>query len=209
MNSAFSCQNVWAMDGSEMMVNDMGNRVAWLENIERGQTVLSIHVRTIRVYEVASFGMIGESLEVVFHDNEFVQVHEGDIDYIEPDDPIKRRLTDESSTTKSKKKFKPFKQDVEFEFVLLEALVLANRPPLLPHPTGRPPVGNVGNHLLGEGPAGLHGSLLKPKLDAPKTDGSDPLRWLYKVQEYFSFYDTPPTERLHCVTLMLEGAAAG
>ncbi|VFQ83111.1 unnamed protein product [Cuscuta campestris] len=48
----------------------------------------------------------------------------------------------------------------------------------------------------------------KPKLEPPKCDGSDPLRWLYKVTEYFAFYDTPPDERLRCVPLMLEGAAA-
>ncbi|VFQ59861.1 unnamed protein product [Cuscuta campestris] len=94
-------------------------------------------------------------------------------------------------------------QDLESKFARWEALVLANRPPLLPHP-----IGNVGNHIPGESSLGPHGRLPKPKLDAPKTDGSHPLRWLYKVQEYFAFYDTPPTERLRCVTLMPEGTVA-
>ncbi|VFR03127.1 unnamed protein product [Cuscuta campestris] len=48
----------------------------------------------------------------------------------------------------------------------------------------------------------------KPKLEPPKSDGSEPLRWLYQVKEYFSYYETPPEERLRCVTLMLEGPAA-
>ncbi|VFQ60544.1 unnamed protein product [Cuscuta campestris] len=48
----------------------------------------------------------------------------------------------------------------------------------------------------------------KLKLESPKCDGSEPLCWLYKVKEYFEFYDTPPGERLRCVALMLEGPAA-
>ncbi|VFQ87512.1 unnamed protein product [Cuscuta campestris] len=48
----------------------------------------------------------------------------------------------------------------------------------------------------------------KPKLESPKCDGSESLRWLYKVKEYFEFYDTPSSERLRCVALMLEGLAA-
>ncbi|VFQ76385.1 unnamed protein product [Cuscuta campestris] len=34
----------------------------------------------------------------------------------------------------------------------------------------------------------------KPKLEAPLCDGSEPLRWLYKVEEYFKFYQTPLDE---------------
>ncbi|VFQ72131.1 unnamed protein product [Cuscuta campestris] len=48
----------------------------------------------------------------------------------------------------------------------------------------------------------------KPKLEPPKSDGAEPLRWLYQVQEYFAYYETPPEERLRCVTMMLEGQAA-
>ncbi|VFR00856.1 unnamed protein product [Cuscuta campestris] len=48
----------------------------------------------------------------------------------------------------------------------------------------------------------------KPKLEPPKSDGSEPLRWLYQVKEYFSYYETPPQECLRCVTMMLEGPAA-
>ncbi|VFQ87480.1 unnamed protein product [Cuscuta campestris] len=98
--------------------------------------------------------------------------------------------------------------DLESKFARLEALVLVNRPPLLPPPTGQTPIGNNVHPPFGESPSSSHGSLPKPKLDAPKTDGSDPLRWLYKVQEYFSFYETSHAERLRRVTLMLEGTAA-
>ncbi|VFQ60849.1 unnamed protein product [Cuscuta campestris] len=35
----------------------------------------------------------------------------------------------------------------------------------------------------------------KPKLEAPMCDGSEPLRWLYKADEYFKFYNTPQEER--------------
>ncbi|VFQ69392.1 unnamed protein product [Cuscuta campestris] len=48
----------------------------------------------------------------------------------------------------------------------------------------------------------------KPKLEAPMCDGSEPLCWLYKADEYFKFYTTPPEERLRCIALMLEGPAA-
>ncbi|VFQ61172.1 unnamed protein product [Cuscuta campestris] len=48
----------------------------------------------------------------------------------------------------------------------------------------------------------------RPRLEAPRCDGSDPLRWLYKVKEYFEYYDTPPDDRLRRVRMMLDGPAA-
>ncbi|VFQ62072.1 unnamed protein product [Cuscuta campestris] len=96
-------------------------------------------------------------------------------------------------------------QDLEAMFARLEALVLANRP-LLPTPPGKTPFASSSNH--GGHDYSGHPGLPKPKLEAPKTDGSEPLRWLYKVNEYFAFYDTPPADRLWCVALMLEGPAA-
>ncbi|VFQ64332.1 unnamed protein product [Cuscuta campestris] len=47
-----------------------------------------------------------------------------------------------------------------------------------------------------------------PKLDMPKSDGSEPVRWLHLVKEYFAYYETPSKDRLQYVTSMLEGAAA-
>ncbi|KAL3652035.1 hypothetical protein CASFOL_001716 [Castilleja foliolosa] len=44
--------------------------------------------------------------------------------------------------------------------------------------------------------------------DPPKSDGSEPLTWLYKTRKYFEFYGTSPDERLRLVASMLEGPAA-
>ncbi|KAL3651284.1 hypothetical protein CASFOL_004286 [Castilleja foliolosa] len=44
--------------------------------------------------------------------------------------------------------------------------------------------------------------------DPPKSDGSEPLTWLYKAHKYFEFYGTSPDERLRLVASMLEGPAA-
>ncbi|VFQ74456.1 unnamed protein product [Cuscuta campestris] len=41
----------------------------------------------------------------------------------------------------------------------------------------------------------------------PKTDGSDPLGWLFKAHEYFVFYGVAEDARLPAVSLMLEGPA--
>ncbi|KAL3615989.1 hypothetical protein CASFOL_040283 [Castilleja foliolosa] len=42
----------------------------------------------------------------------------------------------------------------------------------------------------------------------PKSDGSEPLTWLYKAREYFEFYGISSDERLRLVASMLEGPAA-
>ncbi|VFQ66893.1 unnamed protein product [Cuscuta campestris] len=44
-------------------------------------------------------------------------------------------------------------------------------------------------------------------IDMPKCDGSDPLGWLFKAHEYFTFYGIPEESRLSAVCLMLDGAA--
>ncbi|KAL3647934.1 hypothetical protein CASFOL_008902 [Castilleja foliolosa] len=44
--------------------------------------------------------------------------------------------------------------------------------------------------------------------DLPKSDGSEPLTWLYKTRKYFEFYGKSPDERLRLVASMLEGPAA-
>ncbi|VFQ72160.1 unnamed protein product [Cuscuta campestris] len=81
----------------------------------------------------------------------------------------------------------------------LEALIMANRTIVQNTPRRQPGETDV---------VGGHPYVPKPKLEPPKCDGSVPLRWLYKVKEYFDFYATPPDERLRCVALMLEGSAA-
>ncbi|VFQ72886.1 unnamed protein product [Cuscuta campestris] len=47
----------------------------------------------------------------------------------------------------------------------------------------------------------------KLKLDMPKTNGTDPIGWLFKAHEYFTFYGVADELRLPAVSLMLEGAA--
>ncbi|RAL41748.1 hypothetical protein DM860_008930 [Cuscuta australis] len=63
-----------------------------LANIEKGQTGLAIHIGSNEMFgsESSSYKSTKEIL-------------------VEPDDPIKRRLFDESSTTKSEKKLKSIK----------------------------------------------------------------------------------------------------
>ncbi|KAL3615105.1 hypothetical protein CASFOL_040766 [Castilleja foliolosa] len=50
--------------------------------------------------------------------------------------------------------------------------------------------------------------MARPRRDPPKSDGSEPLTWLYKARKYFEFYGTSPDERLRLVASMLEGPAA-
>ncbi|VFQ64452.1 unnamed protein product [Cuscuta campestris] len=97
-------------------------------------------------------------------------------------------------------------QDLETRFSRLEATILSNRSILGPPPGGHGSASGSG----GEAGTGgrTPGYTPKPKLESPKCDGKDPVRWLYKAEEYFKFYDTPPDDRLKCVALMLEGPAA-
>ncbi|VFQ75576.1 unnamed protein product [Cuscuta campestris] len=59
----------------------------------------------------------------------------------------------------------------------------------------------------GNGDQGNFNPMTKMKLDMPKSDGSDPLGWLFKAHEYFVFYGVPEESRLAAVCLMLEGPA--
>ncbi|VFQ64013.1 unnamed protein product [Cuscuta campestris] len=92
---------------------------------------------------------------------------------------------------------------IELQFQRLQTMLDA-------HQTGAGP----GFHRPGPHPMVDHGfggpdrAPPKPRLEAPICDGTEPLRSLYKVGEYFAFYNTPPEERLRCVALMLEGPAA-
>ncbi|KAL3615786.1 hypothetical protein CASFOL_040080 [Castilleja foliolosa] len=100
-------------------------------------------------------------------------------------------------------------RDQEARYAQFETAINANRS-ILGQPPGRGGRVNFTDQPIGDDPAPpnrhIHGH--KPRLEPPKTDGSDPLRWLYTVNEYFEFYDTAPEDRLKCVALMLEGPAA-
>lgn len=66
-------------------------------------------------------------------------------------------------------------------------------------------------HLLGKGVLGSHtesGSSSTPprvKLHFPRFDGSDPLSWIFKADQYFSFYDTPDDQRILLASVHFEG----
>lgn len=34
------------------------------------------------------------------------------------------------------------------------------------------------------------------KLNFPRFDGSDPLQWLFRAEQFFTYYDTPDAQRL-------------
>ena len=46
------------------------------------------------------------------------------------------------------------------------------------------------------------------KLEVPRFDGSDPNGWLFRVEAFFDYHDTPDDLRLQIVSLHLEGRAA-
>nr|GLL39942.1 uncharacterized protein LOC109154433 [Ipomoea trifida] len=46
------------------------------------------------------------------------------------------------------------------------------------------------------------------RLDVPKFDGADPKRWIFNIQEYFNFHQTPEPQRLQIAGLCLEGDAS-
>nr|GMD54383.1 Ty3/gypsy retrotransposon protein [Ipomoea batatas] len=46
------------------------------------------------------------------------------------------------------------------------------------------------------------------RLDVPKFDGADPQCWIFNIQEYFNFHQTPELQRLQIVGFCLEGDAS-
>ncbi|XP_015387832.1 uncharacterized protein LOC107177859 [Citrus sinensis] len=59
----------------------------------------------------------------------------------------------------------------------------------------------------------LTGSEVSPvlrsmKMDVPKFDGSDPNGWIFRIEEFFDFHDTPEILRLRIVSFHMEGRAA-
>ncbi|KAL3620711.1 hypothetical protein CASFOL_035623 [Castilleja foliolosa] len=105
-------------------------------------------------------------------------------------------------------KLHQMQRDNEARYSKLEA-ALATKQPVLGTPQphgGRPP---QPTNVITEGnPPYRNSHTPKLRLDAPTCDGSEPIRWLYKTQEYFDFYNTDPDERLKYISFMLEGPAA-
>ncbi|GJV25064.1 ty3-gypsy retrotransposon protein [Tanacetum coccineum] len=44
------------------------------------------------------------------------------------------------------------------------------------------------------------------KLDFPRFGGSDPLNWLFRAEQFFSYYDTPDAQRLTIASVHFEGS---
>jgi hypothetical protein len=47
------------------------------------------------------------------------------------------------------------------------------------------------------------------KLDVPRFDGSDALGWIFKINQFFAYHDTPEAERLTVASFYMEGPALG
>jgi len=45
------------------------------------------------------------------------------------------------------------------------------------------------------------------KLDVPRFDGTDPLGWIFKINQFFEYHDTPEYERLTIASFYMEGRA--
>nr|GEY45732.1 hypothetical protein [Tanacetum cinerariifolium] len=43
------------------------------------------------------------------------------------------------------------------------------------------------------------------KLDFPRFDGSDPLNWLFRAEQFFTYYETPDVQRLTIASVHFEG----
>ncbi|KAJ0960420.1 hypothetical protein J5N97_001747 [Dioscorea zingiberensis] len=46
------------------------------------------------------------------------------------------------------------------------------------------------------------------KLEIPKFDGTDPDSWVFRIEEFFNFHETPANLRLRIVSFHLEGKAS-
>jgi len=45
------------------------------------------------------------------------------------------------------------------------------------------------------------------KLDVPRFDGTNPLGWIFKVNQFFAYHETPEAERLTIASFYMEGHA--
>ncbi|VFQ87463.1 unnamed protein product [Cuscuta campestris] len=96
-------------------------------------------------------------------------------------------------------------QDLEFWMDRIHATLVELRAYITTQQVGGNNIGRMGRPNYDTTPGFI---TQKPKLEPPKRDGTEPLHWLYQVQEYFTCYELPLGERLSCATTMLEGVAA-
>ncbi|XP_057780136.1 uncharacterized protein LOC130998745 [Salvia miltiorrhiza] len=53
-----------------------------------------------------------------------------------------------------------------------------------------------------------HGRPPFVRLDVPRFDGTDPYSWIFKIEEYFGYHNTPDAQRLQIVSFHLDGKAS-
>ena len=82
------------------------------------------------------------------------------------------------------------------------------------HGSSNKPVGTSNpSHSSSKYEGVLTGSEVSPvlrsmKMDVPKFDGSDPNGWIFLIEEFFNFHDTPEILRLRIVSFYMEGRVA-
>jgi len=73
--------------------------------------------------------------------------------------------------------------------------------------TSGPPVGALDSSSRVASPSAvvppLH--MLHVKLDFPRFDGSNPLDWIFRAEQYFAYYHTPDVDRLTIASVNFEG----
>jgi hypothetical protein len=47
------------------------------------------------------------------------------------------------------------------------------------------------------------------KLDVPRFDGTNALGWIFKINQFFAYHETPEAERLTVASFYMEGPALG
>lgn len=70
-------------------------------------------------------------------------------------------------------------------------------------------IARVVNHLAIASPIGVVSSppqMRSIRLDFPKFDGSDPLNWLFRAEQFFAYYATPYAQRLTIVAVHFKGS---
>lgn len=65
------------------------------------------------------------------------------------------------------------------------------------------------DHLASAPPTGVSNSpppMRSVRLDFPKFDGSDPLNWLFRAEQFFAYYATQDSQRLTIAAVHFEGS---
>nr|GLL22224.1 uncharacterized protein LOC112097934 [Ipomoea trifida] len=74
--------------------------------------------------------------------------------------------------------------------------------------TSATPQNSTSASLPNEPIANTHRRHLPLKIDLPKFDGADPHGWIFLMQEFFNYHDTPEDQRLSYVSFMVSGEAS-